>query len=291
METTQNRLWAKARGFKQTIAAKIFGLALFLLLLTLCLAGFLLWEVARTDQVLEVVAHLDVPLTESVSRIHEFGLRRRLAFERWFGALNATEPNQEVVSDAKTNYDSFTVKLTNEFAAARNIIASYQRGMASRPLLVEVRALLDQIEPAYPAISARQREVLDLQRSGQHEKANALLNVLNDIQRTVQTQRELLQYKMAELSVASAQAVTLRERYVLWLTIAAAASTVLLGLVVAALIADRLTQPVRSLASAIRDVQKGNLNVQPPIRSADEVGALTDSFNYFVKELRAKEQI
>ena len=60
---------------------------------------------------------------------------------------------------------------------------------------------------------------------------------------------------------------------------------------VAALIADRLTQPVRLLASAVRDVQKGNLNVQLPIRSADEVGALTDSFNFFVKELRAKEQI
>ena len=250
METTQNRIWAKARAFKQTIAAKIFGLAVFLLLLTIGLAGFLLWEVARMEEALKIVAHLDVPLTESISRIHEFGLRRRLAFERWFGALNATAPNQEVISEAKTNYDSFTVKLTNEFATARGIIASYPDAMASRRSLVEVRTLLDHIEPVYPVISARQREVLDLQRSGQHEKANALLNLLNDIQRTVQTQRELLQDKMAELSAASVQAVALRQRYVLWLTIAATASTVLLGLVVAALITDRLTQPVRSLASA-----------------------------------------
>jgi Signal transduction histidine kinase involved in nitrogen fixation and metabolism regulation len=117
------------------------------------------------------------------------------------------------------------------------------------------------------------------------------LNPLNEIQRTVQTQRELLQDKVAELSAASVQAVALRQRYVLWLTIAATASTVLLGLVVAALITDRLTQPVRSLASAIRDVQKGNLNVQVPVRSTDEVGALTDSFNFFVRELRDKEQI
>ena len=95
METTQNRIWAKVCAFKQTIAAKIFGLALFLLLLTIGLAGFLLWEVARTEQNLEIVAHLDVPLTDSISSIHEFGLRRRLAFERWFGALNATAPNQE----------------------------------------------------------------------------------------------------------------------------------------------------------------------------------------------------
>ena len=31
------------------------------------------------EREIETVAYLDVPLTESVSRIHEFGLRRRLA--------------------------------------------------------------------------------------------------------------------------------------------------------------------------------------------------------------------
>ncbi|HEU4679191.1 MAG TPA: adenylate/guanylate cyclase domain-containing protein, partial [Terrimicrobiaceae bacterium] len=221
----------------------------------------------------------------------EFGLRRRLAFERWFGALNAPTPNQEIIAEAKKNYDTFTTNLASEIAIARGLIASYTGQMASRPLLVEVRTLLDQIEPAYPLIGARQREVLDLQMSGQRDKANQVLNLLNDLQRTVQNQRELLQRKMTQLSNASAQDVKQRQRYVLWLTIAATISTVLLGLVVAALITERLTEPVRSLASAIRDVQKGNLNVQLPVRSADEVGALTDSFNFFVQELRAKEQI
>ncbi len=198
------------RAFTQSIAAKIFGLAVFLLLLTIGLAGFLLLEVARTEQDLQIVAHLDVPLTESISRIHEFGLRRRLAFERWSGALNAPQPNQEIIAEAKTNYEAFTVKLNTEFATARRMIASYPSEMASRSLLVEVRTLLDQIEPAYPVISTRQREVLDLQRSGQHQQAQSLLNILNDLQRTVQTQRELLQDKMAELSAAAAQAVALR---------------------------------------------------------------------------------
>jgi hypothetical protein len=86
--------------FRQTIAAKIFGLAIILLLLTIGLAGFLLYEVTRTKQDLTVVANFDVPLTHSVARLHEFGLRRRLAFERWFGALNAAQPNPEIVAEA-----------------------------------------------------------------------------------------------------------------------------------------------------------------------------------------------
>jgi adenylate cyclase len=66
---------------------------------------------------------------------------------------------------------------------------------------------------------------------------------------------------------------------------------VLLGLAVAALITDRLSRPVRSLASAMRDVQGGNLNIELPVSSTDEVGRLTDAFNFFVKELRSKERL
>src|SRR4029077_10067809 len=41
----------------------------------------------------------------------------------------------------------------------------------------------------------------------------------------------------------------------------------------------------------MRDVQEGNLNIELPVSSTDEVGRLTDSFNFFVKELRSKEHL
>jgi class 3 adenylate cyclase len=278
-------------SFRQTIAAKIFGLAVFLLLLTIGLAGFLLYEVTRTKQALEVVAHFNLPLTQSVARLDEFGLRRRLAFERWFGALNAAEPNQEIIAEASANYTLFTRKLADEFAAARRIITAYPGKVAGRETLAEVKTLLDQIEPSYQVISTRQRELLDMQRAGEHAKANQQVDLLNDLQRSVQNQRESVNWKMAKWSAAAAHDTERRERRVFWLTIAATASTVLLGLTVAALITDRLTRPVRSLVSAMRDVQQGNLNIQLPVRSNDEVGRLTNSFNFFVEQLRSKEQM
>jgi adenylate cyclase len=277
--------------FRQTIAAKIFGLAIILLLLTIGLACFLLFEVTHTTQDLTVVANFDVPLTQSVARLHEFGLRRRLAFERWFGALNAAEPNPEIVAEATENYTLFTRKLTEEFSAARRIIGAYPKDAPGSQTLAEVETLLDQIEPAYEIINNRQREVLGMQFAGQHDKANQQLNLLNDIQRTVQNQRESVNSKMAAWSASAAKATEQRERAVFWLTIAATTSTVLLGVTVAALITNRLSRPVRSLASAMRDVQQGNLDIQLPVGSTDEVGRLTDSFNFFVKELRSKERM
>ena len=277
--------------FQQTIAAKIFGLAIILLLLTIALAGFLLYEVTRTTQDLTVVANFDVPLTQSLARLHEFGLRRRLAFERWFGALNAAEPNREIVAEASENYALFTRKLTDEFSTARRIIEAYPENAPGSHPLAEVETLLDQIQPAYKTINNRQRELLDMQRAGQHDKANEQLNLLNDLQDTVQNQRESVNSKMAAWSESATKATEQRERSVFWLTIAATTSTVLLGLAVATLITNRLSRPVRSLASAMRDVQGGNLNIELPVSSADEVGRLTDSFNFFVQELRSKERM
>ena len=277
--------------FRQTIAAKIFGLAIILLLLTIALAGFLLYEVTRTKQDLTIVANFDVPLTQSLARLHEFGLRRRLAFERWFGALNAAEPNGEIVAEATDNYALFTRKLTDEFSTARRIIEAYPKNAPGSHTLAEVETLLDQIQPAYKTINNRQREVLDMQLAGQHEKANEQLNLLNDLQGTVQNQRESVNSKMAAWSDSAAKATEQRERRVFWLTIAATTSTVLLGLAVAALITNRLSRPVRSLATAMRDVQGGNLNIELPVSSTDEVGRLTDSFNFFVKELRSKQRL
>jgi len=276
--------------FRHTIAAKIFGLAIILLLLTIVLAGFLLFEVTRTKQDLTVVANFDVPLTQSVARLHEFGLRRRLAFERWFGALNAAQPNGEVIAEATNNYTIFTRKLADEISSARRIVGTHP-DTSGRQTLAEVSAILDQLEPAYEVINKRQRELLDLQLAGEHEKANERLNLLNDLQLSVQTQRESVSSKMAAWSAAATKAVEQREQRVFWLTIAATISTVLLGMAVAALVTNRLSRPVRSLASAMLDVQQGNLNVQLPVRSMDEIGRLTDSFNFFVKELRSKQHL
>ena len=276
--------------FRHTIAAKIFGLAIILLLLTIVLAGFLLFEVTRTKQDLAVVANFDVPLTQSVARLHEYGLRRRLAFERWFGALNAAQPNGEVVAEATSNYTIFTRKLADEISSARRMVSTHP-DTSERQTLAEVSAVLDQLEPAYEVINKRQRELLDLQLAGEHERANERLNLLNDLQLGVQTQRELVSSKMAAWSAAATKAVEQREQRVFWLTIAATISTVLLGIAVAALVTNRLSRPVRSLASAMLDVQQGNLNVQLPVRSMDEIGRLTDSFNFFVKELRSKQHL
>jgi adenylate cyclase len=274
-----------------SIATKVFGLAVLLLCLTVALAGFLLWRVDLLQDELEIIARREAPLAATLSRMDEYGLRRRLAFERWFGALNSPQPNQEIIAEAKANYETFTEKLNQQFAKAKELLANVPGHDRHRQKLSAILAVLAQIEAAYPVMSQRQLQILDLQVSGQHERANDLVNVLNDLQRLVQTQRQQLQEASAALLQDAAEVASAQEKQAYWLTISITLSAVLLGLTLSAIIAHRLVEPVRSLIAGLKTVEQGDLSVELPVRSADEVGSLTQSFNYFVGELRHKEEI
>ena len=53
------------------------------------------------------------------------------------------------------------------------------------------------------------------------------------------------------------------------------------------LIASSITSPLRRLSRLAQDIATGNLDIEiPPIKSKDEVGKLTDSFNYMKNSLK-----
>ena len=64
-------------------------------------------------------------------------------------------------------------------------------------------------------------------------------------------------------------------------TVSATGVAVLLGV----LLARSLTRPLRELTAATRAVAEGNLELQVPVRSRDELGALAESFNRMSSQL------
>jgi len=275
----------------KSIGTRVFGLALLLLTLTIALVGFLLWQVARLQEELQLLTHRNIPLASSLSRLDEFGLRRRLAFERMFGALNLNPPNEQILAEAQTNYEIFTRKLNGEFETAESLLADVGEQEVRNAELGGFSELLKQVKAAYGPITARQQEALELQRNGDHEHANFLLNGLNDLQALVQSQRAQLQNASAHHVEKLAKEALGRQGRITSLSIAATASTVLLGLLIAAWVTRGLVRPVRRLIGAMRDVQEGRLDLELPVIGNDEIGALTSSFNFFVRELRSKAEM
>ncbi len=66
---------------------------------------------------------------------------------------------------------------------------------------------------------------------------------------------------------------------------------VALGVVLTLILARSLTRPLGEVASALRRVQRGDLDVHLQVGSADEVGVLEDGVNAMVTALRDRERI
>ena len=277
--------------FIKSIASRIFGLAVILVCLMIALAGFLLWQVTALDGDLQRIANYDTPLSQCLVDLNEAGLRRRLAFERWQGALGSSADRAEAIAEASANYEKFTAKIHAEIDRAKAFLAAPPASGNGRLELQQIRTTLDQIAASYEVITARQQEVLGLIKQGEHGRAADILRVLDDVQAMLQNQRSEIQRVMGSVIVASTRDASHRHSEVLWTTIFATLTSVLLGLSVAALITRRLVEPVRALMTGIQTVEKGDLSVQLPVRSVDEIGALTQSFNFFIHELRMKEEL
>lgn len=274
-----------------SIGMKIFGLAVVLLTLTVALACFLLWHVNHLQGEMQVIAQREVPLAAVLSNLDEDGLQRGLAFERWFGELNASRPNAEVIKEARANYNIFAGRSDQGFINAGKLLDFPVHEDRYREKVSQIRAILAKIKSADAKISAGHRQALELQMVGEHNRAKDMMKPLDDLRRLVRSLRDQTQDTSVALVQDAAETATMHQRQAFWLTVVVTISAVLLGLILSAFIAHRLAEPLRSLIAALKSVEQGDLSVELPVVSRDEVGALMQSFNFFVHELRSKEEI
>ncbi len=81
----------------------------------------------------------------------------------------------------------------------------------------------------------------------------------------------------------------LRQTYVLrsfWIL-----SALLAGMFAVVYLAFRFTKPVDMLVSGAQQVAQGNLNVSLPVKGADEMGRLAETFNQMVERLRESREL
>ena len=100
-----------------------------------------------------------------------------------------------------------------------------------------------------------------------------------------------LRQTLAELTRDSTRETEMHQRNALWLNGVLFLAAAAIGLISVALLAQRLTQAFRRLLEGTRSVEAGELGVELPVTSRDEIGQLTGAFNRMIGELRAKERI
>ncbi|MEO6053355.1 MAG: adenylate/guanylate cyclase domain-containing protein, partial [Chthoniobacterales bacterium] len=277
--------------FIKSIASRIFGLAIILVCLMIALAGSLLWRVTFLESELQHITGYYVPLAERLDDLNEAGLRRRVAFERWYGALGTTADRKAAIAQASADYEKYTTQINADLGEAKEQLANPPPGATQELQLKRIHTALDEINATFLTLTTRQRDIIRLVTEGHAARAADIMSVLDDLQSTLQNQRREVQKVVNAVLAEVTSATSLQHKEVFWTTVLATLISVLLGLSVAALVTRRLVQPVRSLMTGIQSAEKGDFSVQLPVNTADEIGALTQSFNFFIGEMRLKEEL
>lgn len=83
--------------------------------------------------------------------------------------------------------------------------------------------------------------------------------------------------------------------YTQWQKVAGSIAAIVLGIALAFLIVQSIVQPIRRLKAIAEQIQSGNLAVEAPIESRDEIGTFAQTFNRMTSQLRSanyeKEQL
>lgn len=277
----------------RSIGSKIFSIALVLITLMLITSMGTSWVAREVDEELERVEQHYVPAYADLSQAEVKSLEVALALRQFvYQAEHGGDPAtlkllRERVDELESAATAEIIKARGQlkFLLAENDAYAKVERLARLDTRLEfllemlekyevsVRDMILAVEAGDLAGSENQMRLLDRRRAEinrhlerDHADMYASLKYASD-------NLQIMQHRASQASMA--------------LTVIAC----ILGLLAAGYLTRNLVRPVRRLLEGARQVEHGSLEVDLPVRSRDEIGELTQSFNMMVGELKKKERI
>ena len=314
---------------RRPISYKIFGIAVALLALMIVVTLLTSINMRRVGQQLGLLSNTYIALDQIMGDVRAHGLRENLLMERVIrlrppvareaGEREAAELFKEAGDCHSDSMRPVMRKLREAHAdrGERQLLTYRVLRLCTEAKLARAAALVDEalaldhvrrdpdevarlsqikadvgnIGPARARLHGDFEDTLGQARSPDEGVVALLQEQLDesriDASRRITAITSLLHAGTQE-SARLTERMELRTQWMSWSITAVACA---LGILFAAMITRSLVRPMRELLTVTRSVRTGNLDVQVPIRTADEIGQLADSFNHMVGELRQKEAI
>ena len=318
-----------AVAVRRPIGLKIFGIALVLLLLMTCVTLVSSLQVRRLGQQLDFLAEHYIALDQIMGEVRAGGLGEIILMERIFqtrprigiaaARAEAAQRHKEAggCEGERLRNSSAKIRETHPEMRDSQLVIYELLKLCGEERIAQAQALVDQARATRPVkespeqieLFARLRE-----KAGGLPEARAHIHavfenyleqatkqdarVLSVIRMQIEQDRTMLAREIADItraidggtrsSAARARELETRVQWLSWLITAVAFG---LGLLFAAYITRSLVKPVHDLLTGTQAIERGELDVEVKLSSADEIAQLGDAFNRMVRELRQKEAI
>lgn len=276
---------------KHSIALKIFGLAVGILIMMIIVAIVNSIAVLKLGKEINQISIVTIPIANHAAELNEAGLRRRIAFERLYREYSFAVADTDVLKEAEPNFEKFTKLVIDGIALLKKDLATLPDDIKERELFAQAREMVSSIESTFIQQNDIARRILIKKKAKEDANYKELMEINVQGQTLMQQKRSELQQlamRLAEFSTIKAKE---GEKNVLWSSFSISILTLILGLWGAWILSRKLARPLISLLQSTRDVHGGNLSVNIKGLPEDEIGQLGDSLNKMIEELRRKEDL
>lgn len=250
---------------------------------------------SKVDKQLSLLAKTVIPLTNHLSNLTAYTLEQTVIFERILKLRQETPPLPERVEASVKRFHEYREKVEKELRLAQAVLD----GELHNPeIKQEVLVLLAQIPPSLRAVAKEHNDFnlhvgLLLKREKiDNPQVRFLLNqqLEGQIDNLGQALYDVSQM-LAKLSESESETVMFGELSIHQGSLIIGVTVFLIGIAISPLITLQIIKPLKELSDGAKKISTGDLSINIPVKSHDEVGALTTSFNQMAAELKNKERI
>lgn len=267
------------------IAHKILGVVGIVLAFMLAVAVYSIHLTSEISDELESVANKHLPVSEAVSRINVNVLEQGISLQRLFVLEKTDAADQSTFVDLGSATKS-------EFQTVKDLLKPVGQ---TKPHTIKAMSVLAEdvaaIERDYLAFEAHGLLLLDKREQGAQSEFVSLFLKLNTLQDKANSSVATLRAHVQDLTNRAVERSAKNERYLLVANSLLTVLAAVVGLGVAVLIIRSLVNNIRNLVSGTEAVESGDLDTEVQVKTTDEIGQLTQSFNHMTGELRLKERI
>lgn len=296
--TTKTRagLGGGERSFMRvSIGAKIFGIAIALLLFMAAVFGLGQGMARQASRQLTTVVENYVPIYGAVSRANLRSIEESAALRGIWLILLDNRSDDPLRSELRGTIASAAGEIAAQIAEARQLIA---HGLAKVPDSTEAVLLarlderliqLGELATPYEAMIKQMGEAL---QAGNHATFDGMRDPYFALRDNINQKFAAALDDILDLIRHSADEAIAKQNVTWHLNLGILALALLIAVPLAAGVTVGLVRPLRRLLAATREIAAGKLDLPPaPVTSRDEIGELTAGFNQMVQDIKLKTVI
>ncbi|MGH8699713.1 MAG: adenylate/guanylate cyclase domain-containing protein [Burkholderiales bacterium] len=279
---------------RRPISLKVYSIALGLLVLMAVVTGLSARNLRILNNEVAALAGFYIPLDQQIGSVETLVRQQVVHFERILLLMQVRDRDRAALEQEKRLFDERGVNADQVIDSSLRLI---EQALASPGIDVDRVAFavlkdeLPDIQTTRQHFHATFRQFLIEAEEGNPRSIKVVRDAMVREKEAINARMEKVILALQKVTRDSANNARAEEEKAIRLNWGITFIAAVLGLIFAAVITRNLVQPVRRLLTGTKAVEGGDLSIRIQASSADEIAALTESFNNMVAGLREKERI